>query len=147
MLPPLSALKHNLLILSYDRIRTFHPQTGLDVVIRFPLIYSQLLSSISQTIHSHMFIKPLFICPVLTFYFPIMPWRCYLYPVIQDSQFHECLLYFLTRIVCSSIRFQLSFLFLLFRWFQILQPGCNPFEASITACIAIDLCQLLIRQE
>ena len=90
MLPPLSVLKHNPLIFSYDRIRTFHSQTGLDVIIRSPLIYPQLLSSIFQTIHSHMFIKPLFIYPVLTFYFPIMPWRCYLYPVVQDSQFHVC---------------------------------------------------------
>lgn len=57
LLSPISALKHNLLIHFYDCVRTFHHQTGSDAVIRFSLIYHQLLSPVLQTIHPRMFNK------------------------------------------------------------------------------------------
>ena len=110
ILPSLSTLKHDSLIHFYDRIRTFHPQTRLDVVIRSPLVHFQLFPAVFQAIHPHLLIKSRFICPVLAFYFPVMSRRCYLYPVIHDpsssrafSNRVRCLLLITSRRLVNSV--------------------------------------------
>lgn len=62
------------------------------MIVGFPLVDSQLVTSIFQTKHPHVSVETKLIRAMLTFNLPIVPGGGYLNSLVVDGQFQQCLL-------------------------------------------------------
>ena len=56
---------HDAMIQGKDVVWRLHPQTGHDMIVGLLLVSCQLLTAISQRVHTHVFVKAQFIRAVL----------------------------------------------------------------------------------